>query len=141
MKKSLFVVLLIFLVISLSACSKEEYIGDDPDKIVIYYFSGPGCPSCDVQSEFMNTLPGKYSDIEIVTFDVSVEGNDLLLERLAQAFDERIITPPVTFIAEESVVGFNTAQSTGLLIEDIIQRCQRQSCRNPSVVLREFEER
>ena len=141
MKRLLFVSLLVLLMLFIVACSREEYPYDDSDKIVIYYFSGPGCPSCIVQDEFMRSIDDKYSDVEVVFFDVSVDDNDALLARLARAYEERIITPPATFVGPESIVGFNTAESTGLLIEDVIARCQRQPCLNPSVVLRNFEGR
>ena len=138
-KKIVFLMMfLLTLTLTLSACSSTEpELKDDSDKIVIYYFWGSGCPSCDLQSSFLDDIALKYSDVEIKRFDFSVKENKDLLDSLALVYEERIIAPPATFIAEESVIGFGSAETTGKLIDDIIKRCQSQKCKNPADVLNE----
>ena len=137
MKKFVFMFLLFLLVAFFVGCSKE-YPVDDSDKVVIYYFVGPGCPSCDVQSDFFIEFSSRLGeDVEVKRFDISVSEHKSLLDRLAAAYDERIVTAPVTFVGDEAIVGFNNAETTGLLIESIVRRCLSQQCMNPSDVLRD----
>ena len=138
MKRIIFVLVLL-VALFLVSCSGKDYPKDDPDLIVIYFFTARGCPSCDVQSEFMSYLENKYDDLEIKKLDVSVGENQALLDRLANAYGERGVFPPATFIADESLIGFGLPETTGLLIEDIIRRCQMESCMNPSSMLKAYE--
>ena len=130
--------LLLVLVVFLVGCS-NDVPDDDPDVLVVYYFHGPGCPSCDAQYEFMSDLESRFDGVEVRVFDVSFEADAALMERLALAYEERIITPPATFIGGESVVGFGSSETTGLLIDSIIERCLSRGCKNPSSVLRDYE--
>ena len=135
MKKMMFLILA--LTIFLSACSSNDLPVDNPDKITIYYFWEQGCPSCDLQNDFLDDLSEKYSEVEVKKFDLSIKENEELLRRLAEAYEDRVFAPPITFIAEESLAGFGSAQTTGRLIEDIVLRCISSSCLNPADILRQ----
>jgi len=137
MNKKLSLIIMLLFLIMMTACSKK-IVEDTPEKIVIYFFTDQGCPSCDVQTEYMKILAERYNDIEIKTYDISEQRNKKLLLELAEAYNENIITAPVTFIAEETIVGFGNEQTTGQIIENIIKQCRITKCKNPRDVRIEY---
>jgi thiol-disulfide isomerase/thioredoxin len=131
-------IMLIILSLMITACSStKEQITDNPEKIVIYYFWSNGCPSCDLQTKFMQELEQEYEELEIKYFNLNEEESKIILEQLLEAYDERVITAPATFISDKAIIGFGYEETTGKIIEDEIKRCKQILCKNPADIIRE----
>ncbi|MFP4567821.1 MAG: thioredoxin family protein [Candidatus Woesearchaeota archaeon] len=136
--KKLIIILIIITLFTLSACTTKTQIPeDDSDKLVIHYFYSDGCPSCDVQEEFMQELLDKYTGIEIKKYNMKEDESKELLELFSKAYEERIIAAPATFISDIVINGFGTNETTGKIIENQIRTCQQSTCKNPADILRE----
>ena len=131
-------IMLIIISIIITACtSNKEQITDNPEKIAIYYFWTDGCPSCDAQTEFMQKLEERYEELEIKYYDLNEQEAKRLLEQLSEAYEERVITAPATFISDKVIIGFGYEETTGKIIEDEIKRCKQILCKNPADILNE----
>jgi len=133
-KLRLMLLMLLTLSSLLMACNNIPR--DNPEKLVIYYFWEENCINCDEITIFLNEIKNNYSNIEIKNFDFSKNENKKLLNELAEAYEERIITTPVIFIDEQVFIGFGSIQSTGKLIENKIISCQNKKCKNPADFLK-----
>ncbi len=74
----------------------------------VYYFWGDGCPVCVQQRTFLDQLERRYPEVTVQAFEVWYDRDNLaLLEAFADAFGRPVTGVPVTFIGEDSWVGFN----------------------------------
>lgn len=137
MKKIITILSLLTLTLFLMSCTSNNQPYDDPNKLAIYYFWSEGCPSCDLQTQFLEEMENKYDYVEIKSYDFSKQENKELLDKLAEAYEERITTAPVTFIEDKAIIGFGYSQTTGKIIEDIIISCRERTCKNPAQIINE----
>jgi thiol-disulfide isomerase/thioredoxin len=80
----------------------------DTFTVNIYYFWGDGCPVCAQQRAFLDWLVERYPEVEVHAFEVwSDPRNRPRLQALSDAFGRRVQAVPVTFIGEDSWIGFN----------------------------------
>ncbi len=116
---------------------KEWYI-DNPEKVVVYYFWGEGCPQCVIQREFLDEIEDKYPEVEIKSFETwRVPANYQIFSRVAQAYG---ITPrgvPTTFIGDRHWIGFSSA--LGSQMEEKINHCISNDCTSPGQKVIEHE--
>lgn len=118
--KSRIALALIALVALTSAASAE---------VTVYLFWGKGCPHCAKEKEFLKKLEEKYP-VKIEEFEVyESQQNRSLFSKFVNAYG---ISPPygvpTTFIGDEYIVGFDSDETTGKEIEEVIQRCLSQGC-------------
>ena len=94
----LFVFMMIFpLVVN----AKEE------DTIKLYLFHGDGCPHCAEEIKFLDSIEGKYDNLEIVKYEVWYnDDNASLLEKVKSAFDIKSNGVPTTIIGDTYIIGF-----------------------------------
>lgn len=104
MKKIINFVLLIILLFSVSIIN----VNANNKKISIYFFHGDGCPHCAEEEKFLSKIEKKYSNIEIVRYEVWYnEDNSKLLEKVIDELDIKSQGVPVTIIGSTYVVGYN----------------------------------
>lgn len=137
-----FTIMLLTITTILSGCSNNDNINkdipqDNSDKLTIYYFYELGCPSCDMQDEFLTEIQQKYENIEIKKYDVDKNNNQQLLNNLLDAYQDRSNAVPITFISNQAIIGFGTKDTTGKIMERIIIDCEQTNCKNPAQILQE----
>lgn len=89
----------------------------------IAFFHHPHCPHCRRQEEFIPALQAKYPETVWTFHDTSIPENVTLLatyltQRNRSPADARV---PTTFIGPLTIVGFESAQTTGMQLEQAIR--------------------
>lgn len=81
----------------------------DENKVNIYFFWGDGCPRCEAQFEFLNSIQTEYGDyFNLHTFEVwHNEENEKLLEQFANKMGSELAGVPYTIIGKKTFTGFN----------------------------------
>lgn len=81
----------------------------DENKINIYFFWGDGCPKCEAQFEFLNSIQEEYGDYFVLhTFEVwHNKENEKLLEQFANKMGDELAGVPYTIIGKRTFTGFN----------------------------------
>lgn len=92
--------------------SKEinlENIVKENNKVNIYFFWGNGCPHCEEQFEFFESIKEKYGDLyNLYTFETWYnEENAKLIYIFAEAMDDEVKGVPYTIIGNKSFKGFS----------------------------------
>ena len=74
----------------------------------VYYFWGDGCPVCVQQRAYLDQLEARYGEVSVHAYEVWHDAENLaLLHAFSDAFRRSVTGVPVTFIGEDSWVGFN----------------------------------
>lgn len=89
--------------------TKLENISYDENKVNIYMFWGNGCPHCEEQLEFLESIETEYGDyFNLNLFEVwENEKNRQLLQEFASAMGDEVSGVPYTIIGNRSFEGFN----------------------------------
>jgi len=90
----------------------------------IDFFWGEGCPHCAKEKIFLADLEQEYhGKVQIHSYEVySSEANQRLLIQYADARDMEVTGVPATFIGDEMITGFESAETTGAEIRSLIAR-------------------
>jgi thiol-disulfide isomerase/thioredoxin len=96
-------------------------LDDNPDKVVIYFFWGDGCPHCEAQKPYLEQFQNKYPEVEIKAFETWKNNeNKQVFQQVADAYGIQIQGVPTTFIGERHWVGFSTTMASDM--ESYIQQ-------------------
>jgi len=81
----------------------------DENKVNIYFFWGDGCPHCEKEFKFLESIKTEYGDYFILnTFEVwHNEDNQQILNQFASNMKDEITGVPYTIIGNKSFKGFN----------------------------------
>lgn len=97
-----------------------------------YFFWSSGCPLCNAEKQYLETLKTKYPNLEIEKLELSKREN---LEIFKKTLDELQIenaAVPLFVIGKKYVLGWKNESATGPIIEDAIQCAIETGC--PDVV-------
>jgi glutaredoxin len=106
--------------------------GDAETSVYVYIFWGEGCPHCEVAKPFLEALTQRYSQIEVIDFEVyKSQENQALFGAMASAhgFEPRYV--PTIFVGEQHWEGYSS-----LLRDDIergITACVESGCPDAGV--------
>jgi len=91
---------------------KLDNITYDENKVNIYFFWGEGCPHCEKEFEFFESIVTEYGDyFTLNTFEVwKNEDNELILKEFADKMGDEIKGVPYTIIGKNSYFGFNNSK-------------------------------
>ncbi len=150
-KATLAVVLLLSFVVFVSGCigagengSESEDtsptgnairdLEDNPEKVVVYFFWGDGCPHCEHEKPFLEELEQKYPELEVKSFETWKNPDNVkIFQEVAQAYGIQARGVPTTFIGDfEPIVGYGSDETTGADIENKIKQCIANDCVNPA---------
>ncbi len=100
---------------------------DNQEEIQYHYFYMDGCPNCEKQEEFHETLFEKYPQLEVHKYDIYASGSVDKAEEFAEEYGEELgdIRVPMTFVAGEFYKGFNSN------IQDEIEKTVRGALGEP----------
>ncbi len=108
MPRSLALALGMVLLLMASATTVAQAAGGSGHSVNVYYFWGDGCPVCVQQRAFLDQLEQRYDEVRVHSYEVWYDSeNRALLDAFAAAFNRPVTGVPVTFIGEDSWVGFN----------------------------------
>lgn len=103
------------------------------ENVTVYLFWGDGCPHCEEQIPFMESLESKYPLLEVVYLETWYNrSNAELFVSLSKAYGTSASGVPATFIGSEPpIFGYAGRESTGKEIEQKIINCLDRGCINP----------
>lgn len=89
--------------------AKLENIKYDENKVNIYFFWGNGCPHCEKEFKFFESIDTEYGDyFTLNTFETWYdEDNRELLEQFASNMEDEITGVPYTIIGNKTFKGFS----------------------------------
>ncbi len=134
MKKIFTSLILILVVFSLfftfkNSVQAQENQTNENEKITIHFFWGKGCPHCDKQKEFLEELEKKYSDIEIIDYEVwSNQENLNLFKKAGEKLNANISGVPFTVIGENYLSGWLDEKTSGAKIEEYLNCARENKC-------------
>lgn len=112
------------LVIFLNANTTQQDVQITDDSIVMYYFHLSTCPHCIEQNKFNDYLEAKYPNLVIIEYEMTRQDSKQTYFQMAsqiKGLDENNIATPTTIIGDQFNVGFGSAETTGVKIEQMIQ--------------------
>jgi thiol-disulfide isomerase/thioredoxin len=126
-QKSILIFLISITFILLAAAVHAE------DKITVYFFWGKGCPHCEKEKLFLETLKTKYPQVVVRSYEVWYDQeNAKIFTEIAEAYGKRPEGVPMTFIGDfRPLVGYRDEEITGKIIEDRVRYCTTLSCIDP----------
>lgn len=94
----------------------------------IYLFWRPGCPHCEREIEFLQTLVREEPRARVHYFSVLEPANGELLARLGPLLEGEITSVPITIIGRRAWVGFGDAATTGQSMREQVAACVTRGC-------------
>ena len=80
---------------------------DTSDDINIYFFWGDGCPHCEDEKVFLETLKQRYPRIKVIDFEVWYDkGNQEIFKQFGEALGFDPLAVPITVISDKYWIGF-----------------------------------
>src|SRR3989344_6649591 len=126
LKKILFVLLVISIFLPIQNVLAQDSAADP---INIYFFWGEGCPHCEKEKPFLETLEEKYPEVKVHDFEVwrSAENRDLLIEA-GKKLGTDVSGVPFTVIGDKYTIGYYNDATTGREIENAVKYCLANEC-------------
>ncbi len=121
MKKLIFVIIVLFLLLSATGFSLAE------EKIIVHFFFSPTCHNCANEKVFLEDLKQKYPDVEFKNYGIFEKQSIDFLKEMYQEYDvpaQEQGFVPITFIRDRYFWGFDEKIAFGMenyileLIED-----------------------
>jgi hypothetical protein len=105
--------------------SRQETIGVGNASFTVHYFYSPTCPHCAAQKPFNQGLRSGFPSIQIVEHDISIpaESRSLLIMAQERGIGPSQLGTPVTIVGAAAFIGFQSEETTGVLIRSEIVRC------------------
>lgn len=126
MKKNIvYLLLLLFLLLLISPIfAVGNVIAPSPissETVDMYLFWSYGCPHCENEKIFLETLNEKYSNLNIHMFEVSRNRDNLdLMLRMANNLNTSVSGVPFTIVGGKYFKGWIDSDTTGKAIEEAI---------------------
>lgn len=137
MKKIFFALCIFFsLFLFLPSANAHEQTAD------IYFFWGDGCPHCAKEKLFLEDLQQEFGGrVAIHSYEVwyNTDNQDLLVS-MARKLGQEVSGVPALFIGDTLLVGFGSADTTGVEIRQAIDLLLGQPIEIPVVNLNEEKE-
>lgn len=116
MKKVLIILISFFFISNVSA--KE---------VNLYLFHGDGCPHCEEEIEYLNSIENEYNYLNIIKYEVWYnEDNSTLLNNVKTSLNTNNSYVPYTVIGKYNLTGFN--DNTKEKIKEYIEYCYNNDC-------------
>lgn len=108
-------------------CFLPTISAEEKNKVTLYLFYGDGCPHCSTEKIYLEELKDKYSNLEIIEYEVWYNSsNSTLLEQVKSYLGKNNNYVPFTVIGTNSYTGYNDSFKNS--IEDSINYCMENSC-------------
>ncbi len=114
------IVSLLAIVSQPKAVFAQESIPTTGSVVNIYFFWDKDCLHCQNENSFLIKLSTEIDGIQVHSFEVNEEGNGALLQEIAKEYELELKSVPVTFIGGEYLIGFESEETTGKEIEELV---------------------
>lgn len=92
------------------------------DEVNIYFFWGNGCPHCEKERPFLESLESKYDGVKLNSYEVWENSkNRQFFIDVGKELNANISGVPFTLIGEKYLIGWYNEKTTGLAIENAVQ--------------------
>lgn len=99
-------------------------------KTTVVFFWAEGCPHCAKQKPFLQSLKGRFPEMEVKSYEVSKSRENIeLFQKIANAYGIKATGVPATFIGERAIVGFSDEIAKD--IEEALKECRLKTCIDP----------
>ncbi len=96
-------------------------------KVVVYFFWGQGCPHCEHEKPFLESLKTKYPGLIVKDYEVWHDvGNKEIYQKMSTAYGLASGSVPATFIDINSWIGYS--EDRGKEIEEAVSQCFQFGC-------------
>jgi len=96
-------------------------LGRAEEKITVYFFESETCPHCAAEKIFLEKLQQEMPQIEVKEYEVTKNARNLkLLQTIGQKFSIDASRVPITIIGDQYIPGYETDETSGAAIRDII---------------------
>lgn len=130
-RKVLFVFLVLFSLFFLAGSVSADAAGR---KAVVYFFWGQGCPHCEHEKPFLESLKRKYSGLVVKDYEVWHDvGNKEIYRKMSAVYGVTSGSVPATFIDTKSWIGYNDEKSKE--IEAAVEQCVQFNCLDPETMM------
>lgn len=124
--KNFFIILSLAIFIFFGPLSFSEASND----VDAYLFYGDGCPHCEKEIEFFNSIKDKYPDLNLVKYEVYYsQENALLMQKVVNYLETEGGGVPFLIIGDKYFIGFGE-ESSPIEIENRINECLAGKCSN-----------
>ncbi len=83
-------------------------------KLPVYIFWGKGCPHCQAEKNFLDTIRNNYKQINFIELEVFYnKSNYQLFKKMARNKNIKANGVPATFIGDKVIIGFRNMETTG----------------------------
>jgi len=121
--KKFFLTLIFFFTLASSSVLAQDQDAD------ILFFWGQGCPHCEEEKIFLQSLQQKYPDIKINNYEIHLPENNQLLRQMGKKLNADVSGIPFTIIGDQYVAGFLSDETTGAQIEQALTSAPIQTLR------------
>lgn len=120
-------ILLVFFGISNFMTPQDSHAGDS---VNLYLFYGEGCPHCEKERDFLQTVKDEYQDlIRIYQYEMYYNRNNAaLLNKIDDTLGLDVRGVPLLIVGDEGIIGFGSESSTGATIRERIEFCLYNDC-------------
>ncbi len=94
-------------------------------KVNVYMFGREGCTFCHAEEVFLQKLSEKRDDFNLVYFDVNQIDSKQKFNQITDLYGLTKATP-VTLVGSSVIQGFNSEETTGVLISNAINKFKSQ---------------
>lgn len=99
--------------------------------LTAYFFYGAGCPHCEKEIKFLESLQEKYPGLEIQSFEIYLHReNAKLLQNIGESLQTDVSGVPFSVIGGKHFIGYGEG-ITSLEIENQVKKCLEGGCPDP----------
>lgn len=129
MKKILSIFLLAIISFGLFSFIAPNFVKAEDAKINIHFFWGKGCPHCEKEKQFLETIKSKYTDVEVHEYEVWYSQDNLkLLEEVGKELGAQISGVPFTVVGKNYMSGWLDEKTSGAKLESFIACAKEEKC-------------
>ena len=110
-----------------------ENLAYGDDVIEMHFFHLTTCPHCVEQIKFHKTLLEEYPNVKIIEHDLSLSENQKTYEEMIKNFpeiDSARVATPTSIIGDRINVGFGTPETSGKVLEEMVEEVQKKIDQN-----------
>lgn len=108
--------------------------------LTVYFFYGSGCPHCEKEIKFLESLQAKYPEFEIQSFEVYLHRENIaLLQKIGKTLKADVSGVPFSVIGGKNFTGYAEG-ITSVEIENQIKKCLNEECPDPVAEIMQLEE-
>ena len=112
-----------FMVVGVLGLSGKPAVAPEQFESDLEVFVRQGCPHCEKAKTYLTELKQRYPQLKVTVRDIGQDPQALLrLKTLGGKFDMTQLGVPAFYVRGELVVGFQSAETTGKHLEELLGR-------------------